>query len=455
MRAADLVAALESAPGRAAAFGREEIQNLLDKGFQRFELMRRDGGLAMWPGAAEAWDWGTLYALDLLSLAKKEGYRVPEELRSSLLDYAANHIDEWVEAEDKDGRATRLPEAAYAVAVLTDAGRTPYSWLTRLEEKVRALRERKNAPLPVSVAANLARAYLALGRPELAKELWKDEPGFLDGRMDGGSLASLVGDTAMALSTLLDVAPASPRIPEMARGLAEALSKDATTTFENAAAFAALAKYARGLAPDPEGKVTLKFADGHAQTVPAAKFTAFTKVKPGETVEVSVEGKSPAQLAWFTAGQNAGAAAKEEDRGVAIRREFRDLAGNRVAPDAFKSGELYHVTLTVAPRAALRNCVIVDMLPAGLEIENQDLRTSAKVKPAPGAAAARELFPNHVEPRDDRLLIFADVPAEACRYTYLVRAVAPGEFALPAVEIDSMYDPATMSRHGAGTITVK
>ena len=124
------------------------------------------------------------------------------------------------------------------------------------------------------------------------------------------------------------------------------------------------------------------------------------------------------------------------------------------SPDAFKSGQLYHVTLTVTMQAALRNCVVVDMLPAGLEIENQDLRTSAKVKPAPGAAG-RELFPNHVEPRDDRLLIFADVPAAPCRYTYLVRAVAPGKFALPAVEIGSMYDPTTLSRHGAGTITVK
>ena len=95
--------------------------------------------------------------------------------------------------------------------------------------------------------------------------------------------------------------------------------------------------------------------------------------------------------------------------------------------------------------------VISDLLPAGLEIENPDLRGSAEI----GAGEdEKRLAVRHVERRDDRMLIFCDAVEGTGAYSYVVRAVTCGKFALPAVEAECMYDPGIYSVHGAGSIEV-
>ncbi len=61
---------------------------------------------------------------------------------------------------------------------------------------------------------------------------------------------------------------------------------------------------------------------------------------------------------------------------------------------------------------------------------------------------------DHVEPRDDRVLIFARAYGNTAEYRYLVRAVTAGEFVLPAVEASCMYDPGIYSVHGKGIAKV-
>ena len=454
--APDLAAALDKDRPDAPTYGKEEIQNLIDRGCQRLEMLQthENGGLRMWPHADNnEYAWGSIYAADFLNQAHQAGYRVPEGLRRGLLNYLENHLGEWVTARNGDKRHFRLPEAAYAVAVLAAADKTPYSWLTRLEETVREIRAAQNEPLPVSAAANLARTYLTLGRPELARQLWREMPDVLDGRMEDGPLASLTGDTALVLSALLDLRLDAPEIPQAAHSLARAVAQGGTSTFENAQALLALAKYARRQNIDPQGKVKVTFADGKTREFSAAAFTVIDNVKPGETVTVSVSGTAPAQIAWHCSGAARADAAPEEDKGVSLRREIRDAAGNPVT--AFRSGELYYVTLTAHAGRPLNNSVITEMLPAGLEIENQDLRSSAKLPAAANGKTGLQFYPSHVEARDDRLLLFVDLPAAPCSYTYLARAVTPGTYALPAAEFENMYDPETRSRYGAGKITVK
>ena len=46
-----------------------------------------------------------------------------------------------------------------------------------------------------------------------------------------------------------------------------------------------------------------------------------------------------------------------------------------------------------------------------------------------------------LERRDDRFLLFGDIHAGKAVVTYRVRAVQRGRFAIPAVQIESMYRP--------------
>jgi uncharacterized protein YfaS (alpha-2-macroglobulin family) len=82
--------------------------------------------------------------------------------------------------------------------------------------------------------------------------------------------------------------------------------------------------------------------------------------------------------------------------------------------------------------------VIEDLLPSGLEVENPRLKTTESL---PWVTDATDDL-SYLDLRDDRILIFADLPANTWVTLYaLTRAVAPGSFRLPPAHAEAMYDP--------------
>ena len=62
---------------------------------------------------------------------------------------------------------------------------------------------------------------------------------------------------------------------------------------------------------------------------------------------------------------------------------------------------------------------------------------------------------NVVEHRDDRVLAFSGAFNGPLVFGYQVRAVTPGDFVLPAVSAECMYDPSLRAAKGAGRIKVE
>jgi alpha-2-macroglobulin len=106
--------------------------------------------------------------------------------------------------------------------------------------------------------------------------------------------------------------------------------------------------------------------------------------------------------------------------------------------------------------------VLVDLLPAGLEIETV-------LTPADGVGAvqwdgSRQSGPfawigeisqaNVAEARDDRFVAARDVRGEAFTFAYIARAVTPGAFAMPAAQVEDMYRPGVMARTSAGAVRI-
>ena len=66
------------------------------------------------------------------------------------------------------------------------------------------------------------------------------------------------------------------------------------------------------------------------------------------------------------------------------------------------------------------------------------------------------LQPRYMDLRDDRILLFTDLPADSWQTFYtLVRAVAPGQFRLPPVQAEAMYNPAIRGTGERGMMEVK
>jgi uncharacterized protein YfaS (alpha-2-macroglobulin family) len=144
---------------------------------------------------------------------------------------------------------------------------------------------------------------------------------------------------------------------------------------------------------------------------------------------------------------------RPEQAGLEIYRTFMNRTGGPLDVENIPQGELIVLKTQVKSLAGdLENVVIQNLLPAGVEVENPRLKSTETL---PWVTDAN-LEPAHLDLRDDRVLLFTNLPNNEWRTTYtLLRAVTPGTFRLPPVQAEAMYDPAIRTTGERGTITVK
>jgi uncharacterized protein YfaS (alpha-2-macroglobulin family) len=126
-------------------------------------------------------------------------------------------------------------------------------------------------------------------------------------------------------------------------------------------------------------------------------------------------------------------------KGLKIYRKYYDEEGREANLTSVTQGKLIVVSVTLEPQGGrnLDNVVVVDMLPAGFEIENPRIKTrgSLKFNPVSNFNAAYE------DIRDDRMLMFTQAFSSPMTFSYTVRAVSPGKFVIPNAYAEAMYDP--------------
>jgi alpha-2-macroglobulin len=121
-----------------------------------------------------------------------------------------------------------------------------------------------------------------------------------------------------------------------------------------------------------------------------------------------------------------------------------------------KQNERYVVHLKMTePKANYGKVLVVDPLPAGLEIENPNLTEGVSTE---GLAFTKsDLTPVHMEARDDRYVAAFDRLASqnaGFAISYVVRAVTPGRYVHPAASVEDMYRPDRFGRGTSGTVEV-
>jgi hypothetical protein len=139
--------------------------------------------------------------------------------------------------------------------------------------------------------------------------------------------------------------------------------------------------------------------------------------------------------------------------GYAIDRSWFTLDGVAVDPDGVAVGTRLVTVLTVTPFGRQEARLMVDdPLPAGFEIDNPNLLRSGDLS---GLAWLETVEPQNAEFRQERFLAAVDHRSDAAfRLAYVVRAVSPGAFHLPAASVEDMYRPEMRANTGAGRVTI-
>jgi hypothetical protein len=159
--------------------------------------------------------------------------------------------------------------------------------------------------------------------------------------------------------------------------------------------------------------------------------------------------------------------------GVGVSREYLPADGVESKIESAALGDVVKVRLTVVAPTDLHYVVVEDYLPAGLEPIDTSLKTtsseirgmmleeqrkSAEEKRGHGWGwwSYRRTFFNHVDMRDNRVVLFATyLPRGVHEYVYFLRATTAGEYrVMPALAYE-MYFPEVWGRTDGALFSVR
>jgi uncharacterized protein YfaS (alpha-2-macroglobulin family) len=409
--------------------------------------------------------WLTSYVTDFLTRAKEAGYSVRQHPFNQALDRLQNFISYAQDFESGgEGRA-------YALYVLARNGRAPIGELryyvdTRLDRFSTPLAQAQLGAA-LSMLGDKARAEKAL-QAALKTIADKDDGitrrDYGTGVRDGAALITLASETGLAKA----------EVPRLVDVVAKAYrAKSYTSTQEQAWMLLA----ARALAEEA-GHAALT-VNGMPHKGQLVRPLSAAEVKDGSLV---ITNESDAAVDAVVSV--IGAALTPEpavSKGFTIERTYYTLGGKKVdlasatggVAELAQNDRLVVVLKVQSPDTGGR-ILVVDRLPAGLEIENPRLVDSGDIKTLDWLKTT--VKPEHTDFRDDRFVAGFDFfgsgdrrrgrrnadsdeesrePASSATVAYLVRAVTPGSFVHPAATVEDMYRPDRFARTASGRLDVK
>ena len=425
----------------------ESVPTVVQGAIDRILMMQKwNGGMSMWVGGDEEWLWGTVYAAHFLTEARREGYVVPAGEFEGLLGRLQSLL--------ADGEKGTETERAYAAWVLALAEKSP-------RDRMELLLDQREKLTPEGRAL-LAAAYMALGEGGQAAKLLA-ETGAGDSatsapRATAGNLWSANREAAILLLAWLQHDPTAAQVPLLADRLFNNMNEQGYwgTTQDTAFALLALERY-----EEIRQKSQQPFrAEVHVKD----RVLSATEKEPltlkeylgGQKVVVSLTGPGAAYVYWHTEGVPQQPPSQPVAKGVTVTKRFLDRQKNEMDPESgWKQGDFVVVEITLETRRTLNNLIIEDLLPAGFEIENPNLKTAESMGEGEGDEEGNMAIAR-TEARDDRMVAFVDgVAGQKQTFRYAMRAVTPGKYTLPPVQVTCMYDPEVEALLPGGQVEIR
>ena len=421
-----------------------ERKRKIELGIERLLGMQRyNGSFGLWGADGQEEYWLTAYVTDFLLRARDQGYAVPPEALKKASERLMRYVQErnLIEADYSDNlEHTRFAVQAYAGLVLARSQQAPLGALRSLFER----RSDARSGLPL---VQLAIALQKMGdQPRADQALVAGLAATRKANEWLGDYGSPLRDQALILALLEENNLMSGQREQRLFELSDQLAASQwLSTQERNSLFLA----GRDLLSKPEASWTAQLGSAGetrelSNSQPALKLegsllaTPLTVRNQGSTAiyqQLTISGYP--QQAPQAGGEN-----------LSIRRDYLGMDGEPLNLDTLKSGDLVLVHLAVTAKERVPDALVVDLLPAGLELENQNLgQSAASLENASSQVKQwRESMQNasiqHQEYRDDRYVAALNLDGNGTSHLlYLARAVTPGTYRVPPPQVESMYRP--------------
>lgn len=411
------------------------VDLFVQEGIGKIEDMQlSDGTFALWPGGSFCGRWLNLYVCHFLIEAQKMGYKINPEMMSKVLSYL-NSLNVIPQAQGRlDRRSQNLPREidVYALYVKTLSGSLDKELMAfLLQNKLNSLGEVDRALLSL--------CYSEIGDKATALRVLKpDFKSLFQYREQYGSFNSPIRNTAMYLLALASSeTPTSAKINEIIRYLGENMRDGHFgNTQEDAWVFISLGKAVQAL--EHGINVQMNVDEKPYKTITGKTEIVSDSHLSGKKVELKNISDKKCYYHLIAEGTPLEKHQSNNFNGLEITRKYLDENGKPLNLSSVVQGQMVIATINVkSQREAIHNLVIVDLLPAGFEVENPRLASRGNIRFQPEIS----LYPIYQDIRDDRLLIFLDQLSGSQSFSYVLRAVTPGRFTIPNIYGEAMYDP--------------
>jgi alpha-2-macroglobulin len=427
---------------------------------QILDRMGPDGAIGLWhAGDGQATPWLGAYAADLLQRAQAAGYAVPRQPMSQIYaalkrvarlnDFGSTNyafeVYRWPGSNDST-ELLRSRSAAYALYVLAKAGEADIGQVRYFHDN-----RLRNEPSPLA-RAQIAAALAHLGDRARSRNAFRMAEQALGYRNTGDWYQTPLRDVAGVLALAAEAGET-----ELVNRLRQRLERDAPdadqlTTQEQARLLMAASALLERAGPV---NVTL---NGQAMAERRVFATA-QQLAAGLVFRNAARGPVWRSLSLTGAPREAPPAMSS---GYTIDKTVFRLDGTAADLDQIRQGDRVVVVLSGQPDGARTYpTVLVDLLPAGLEIETllgpedgaQGQNYDGTTRSGPFSWIGAISYAQVQESRDDRYVASNNLRG-SFRYAYIARAVSPGRYTLPAAQVEDMYRPGVMARTSTGAIRI-
>ncbi|MCG8453509.1 MAG: alpha-2-macroglobulin family protein [Spirochaetales bacterium] len=402
--------------------------------------LKSDGALGLWTSRSFSHPDVDAYALLFLREAKEQGYFIPSRLYRLL--------SEKVEEFGVSGGVShhQLISRAYSLYALTVDERVLSRDIEALRKDLDAHEKDWETGYP---GLFLAACYRMLQQEREASSLIRKISNGIKGREEATYLEHL-SYQAYGVKILADYFPGylDDRATELLTRMAEIIGSGWYSTFSSNAVLMAVDAYLEAL-PD----ATEHVVDAHQllrdENLMALGFEggtlALANLSP-EAQEIQMKNQGDVGLFYQVVRAGFDQTLPEEKiaSGLEVHREFRDEEGNVVSSCSLGDRLTAVVSFRSTDGNPLSNVAVVDMLPSGFEADIAAVREGQ-----------RGWNPDYVDVREDRLVIFATAQKDVREFTYPVRAAVRGDFSIPPLFAEAMYDNGVLALEPATRISVE
>lgn len=413
-----------------------------------------NGGFVYWPGNAVADEWISSYTGMFLTLAQEKGYAVH-----------ANVLNKWKRFQRAAAQNWRMPQEAnnwqqwqselqqaFRLYTLALAGAPEYGAMNRMKEQ---------PGLSIQAKWRLAAAYALTGKMKPAEELvYNAETTVIPYSSMNQIYGSSDRDEAMILETLLLMNRERDAL-QQAKVVSKNLSQENWfSTQSTAFALMAMGRLAEKLSGSLDFTWTWNGKQQPAVKSAKAVFEKEISTSPKSgTVAVKNQGKGALSVDLITRTQllNDTLPAISDNLRMDIR--YASMDGKPMSVNDIRQGTDFTAIASISNTSGTTdytNLALTHIIPSGWEVYNERM-TVPEAEPQETTDSSGNVSGQYTyqDIRDDRVLTYFNLRrGETKIFTIKLQATYAGNFILPSVQCEAMYDVNVQARSKAGRTTV-